>query len=143
MFATRLYIIDLTVFFPRLCVLSPPPFGSLGFDSLQVKEMLQREVQRAEEENRRNQSIISDYKQICSKLGNRLEEEQSRVKEVWQRLQDTLSNCSSCSVLLDDLSTLIASEQSSPDQIIGGAAALDGKPRSPSSTLSPFESQVE
>ena len=103
--------------------------------------MLQREVQRAEGENRRNQSIISDYKQICSKLGHRLEEEQSHVKDVWQRLQDTLSNCSSCSVLLDDLSTLIASEQSSPDQIIGGAA-LDGKPRSPTSTLSPFEAQV-
>ena len=107
----------------------------------QVKEMLQREVQRAEGESRRNQSIINDYKQICSKLGNRLEEEQSRAKEIWQRLQDTLSNCSSCSGLLDDLSALIASEQSSPIQIIG-STALDSKPRSPTSSVSPFESQV-
>ena len=104
--------------------------------------MLQREVLRAEEEGRRSQSIIADYKQICSKLGRRLEDEQSRAKEVWQRLQDTLSDCSNCSGLLDDVSSLIRSEQSSPDLQEGVGVVCDMKPRSPTSAQSQFEHQV-
>lgn len=104
--------------------------------------MLQREVQRAEDEGRRSQSIIADYKQICSKLGRRLEEEQSRAKEVWQRLQGTLSDCPNCSSLLDDVSNLIRSEQSSPDLQETGGTLCDVKPRSPTSAQSQFEHQV-
>lgn len=105
--------------------------------------MLQREVQRAEEEGRRSQSIIADYKQICSKLGRRLDEEQSRAKEVWQRLQSTLTDCSSCSSLLDDISNLIRLEQSSPDLQEAGGMVCDVKPRSPTSIQSQFEHQVK
>lgn len=104
--------------------------------------MLQREVQRAEEDARRSQSIIADYKQICSKLGRRVEEEQSRAKQVWQTVQATLSDCSNCSPLLADLSNLIRSEQSSPDLQESVGAACDVKPRSPTSSQSQFEHQV-
>lgn len=105
--------------------------------------MLQREVQRSEEENRRNQAIIADYKQICSKLTRRLETEQSRAKDIWQRLQGTLSDCSNCSCLLDDVSSLIRSEQSSPDLQETGGVASDNKPRSPTTAQAQFEHQVK
>ena len=104
--------------------------------------MLQREVQRAEEESRRNQSIIADYKQICSKLGRRLEEQQSRASQVWEQLQSTLAECPHCSGLLSDLSSLVVSEQLSPDPP-GTITSVDsGKPRSPTSAESRFELKV-
>lgn len=103
--------------------------------------MLQREVQRAEEESRRNQSIITDYKQICSKLGHRLEEQQSRASQVWEQLQSTLAECPNCSGLLGDLSSLVVSEQFSPDP--PGTTSVDsGKARSPTSAESRFELKV-
>lgn len=105
--------------------------------------MLKRELQRAEEEARRSQSIIVDYKQICSQLGRRLEEQQSRTKDTWQQWRSTLSDCPKCSALVDDLSSLIASEQpGSPDHSLSGSSAIDSKrPGSPTSPT-PFEMQV-
>jgi hypothetical protein len=47
---------------------------------LQLKEMIQREVQRSTTENARNSIIISDYKQICSQLSQRLEEQVAAAK---------------------------------------------------------------
>ena len=108
----------------------------------QVKEMLQREVQRAEEEGRRSQSIIADYKQICSKLTKRLEGEQSRAKEVFERLQCSLSDSPNYSSLLDDVISLIRSEQSSPDLQETGNLACEFKPRSPATAQSQLEDQV-
>ena len=104
--------------------------------------MLQREVQRAEEESRRSQSIITDYKQICSKLGRRLEEEQSRAKDIWQQWKGTLSDCPNCSALVNDLSGLINGsdhQSASPDQsVVIGNKSPPGSPTAPS----PFELQV-
>lgn len=105
--------------------------------------MLQREVQRAEEEGRRSQSIIADYKLICSKLTRRLEGEQSRAKEVFARLQSTLSDSPNHSSLLDDVVSLIRSEQSSPDLQETGDLVFESKPRSPASAQSQFENQVK
>lgn len=56
--------------------------------------MLKREVQKSEEEARRNQSIINEYKQICTQLGKRLEEEQFHFNQILQQLQVD-PNCSS------------------------------------------------
>lgn len=111
---------------------------------MQVKEMLQREVQRAEEDARRNQSIIADYKQICTKLGRRLEEHQLRASQTWEQLQATIADCPHCSGLLGDLSSLVVCEQSSPDPAGPGAiTSVDsGKPRSPVSAESRFELKV-
>ena len=74
--------------------------------------MLQREVQKAEIENRRNQSIITEYKQICSQLSLRLEQEQAEAKQILQRLQSSISDCSSCSKSVDNLSGLLDSKLS-------------------------------
>jgi len=81
-------------------------------EAIQVKEMLQREVQKAEIENRRNQSIITEYKQICSQLSLRLEQEQAEAKQILQRLQSSISDCSSCSKSVDNLSGLLDSKLS-------------------------------
>ena len=74
--------------------------------------MLQREIQRAEVENRRNQSIISDYKQICSQLGQRLEHEEAEIGQIVQRLRTTVSDCPDCSKNVENLSELIDSKSS-------------------------------
>lgn len=78
-----------------------------------VKEMLQREVQKAEVENRRNQSIITDYKQICSQLSQRLEQEQNETKQILQRLQSAVSGCHNCSKSAENISGLLDSKSSS------------------------------
>ena len=43
---------------------------------VQIKNMLKREVDRAESDARRNSSIIADYKQICA----RLDKESNNIK---------------------------------------------------------------
>jgi len=76
-------------------------------EAVKVKEMLQREVQKAEVENQRNQSIITDYKQICSQLSQRLEQEQSETKLILQRLRSSVSDCPGCSKSVENLSVLL------------------------------------
>ena len=74
--------------------------------------MLKREVQRAEDDARRSQSIIADYKQICNQLGQRLEDEQRRTARVKQLMADNLSSCCNCSAVLEQLSGELEAESS-------------------------------
>ncbi|KAG8234240.1 hypothetical protein J437_LFUL007747 [Ladona fulva] len=53
----------------------------------QVKEMLKREIAKAEEEICRNHVIITEYKQICSQLSLRLEKEQASSKEIIESIR--------------------------------------------------------
>lgn len=55
----------------------------------QLKEMLKREVTKADSESRRNQKIIADYKNICARLdeqlsGAKLSLNDLRVREIIQ-----------------------------------------------------------
>lgn len=43
----------------------------------QVKELLKREVEKGDQEAKRNSAIIADYKNICSQLSERLDKEQA------------------------------------------------------------------
>lgn len=43
----------------------------------QVKELLKREVEKGDQEAKRNTAIIADYKNICSQLSDRLDKEQA------------------------------------------------------------------
>lgn len=43
----------------------------------QVKELLKREVEKGDQEAKRNTAIIADYKNICSQLSERLDKEQA------------------------------------------------------------------
>ncbi|VDN38360.1 unnamed protein product [Gongylonema pulchrum] len=52
----------------------------------QVKEMCRREVQRLESEAMRSQSIILNYKQICSDLSYRLDKQQENYQTQKKRI---------------------------------------------------------
>ena len=59
----------------------------LDVESGQLKEMCRRELERAEQESSRNAAIISDYKQICSQLSQRLESQQKAAREELLRIK--------------------------------------------------------
>ena len=106
--------------------------------------MLKREVQRAEEESKRNQSIISDYKQICKQLNQRLEEQQGRSTQLWQHLQDSFSSCSTCSPLLTTLAAEFESQKSNTGTFSGNSSPTSLEARSNSLSIeSRFEQQVK
>ncbi|KAL8585574.1 hypothetical protein ACOMHN_050333 [Nucella lapillus] len=73
----------------------------LEVESAQLKEMCRRELERAEQESSRNTAIISDYKQICSQLSERLESQQKAAREELMRIKCQIKNCDACSKLLD------------------------------------------
>ncbi|CAG2066216.1 unnamed protein product, partial [Timema podura] len=52
-------------------------------EAVQIKEMLKREVNRAETESSRNAAIIAEYKQICHRLDN----EQGTAKAALNQLR--------------------------------------------------------
>ncbi|XP_069685787.1 rab GTPase-activating protein 1-like isoform X2 [Periplaneta americana] len=64
----------------------------------QVKEMLKREVQKAENESNRNTAIITEYKQICQ----RLDDEQVAAKGALNELRSQVAGCAKCRALLGD-----------------------------------------
>ncbi|PNF22091.1 hypothetical protein B7P43_G08891 [Cryptotermes secundus] len=64
----------------------------------QVKEMLKREVQKAENESNRNTAIITEYKQICQ----RLDDEQIAAKAALNELRSQVVGCDHCRTLLGD-----------------------------------------
>lgn len=68
----------------------------------QVKNMLKREVDRAESDARRNSAIISEYKQICA----RLDKETSNMKARLLDLRNEVSKCDTCKKSLKDIEFL-------------------------------------
>ncbi|XP_013782186.1 rab GTPase-activating protein 1-like isoform X2 [Limulus polyphemus] len=68
----------------------------------ELKEMCRRELQRTETEITRNNTIISEYKQICSHLSTRLEREQNTSKEAVEQLKNLLKGCDHCYKLLEN-----------------------------------------
>jgi hypothetical protein len=48
--------------------------------------MCRREMQRLEEESERAQTIITNYKQICSDLSHRLEKSQTQQQQTQRRV---------------------------------------------------------
>ncbi|XP_058799127.1 rab GTPase-activating protein 1-like isoform X2 [Phymastichus coffea] len=65
----------------------------LEAELVQVKEMLQREVGRADTESRRNAIIIAEYKQICQ----RLEDDYNTAKSSLSDLRTKIAKCDKCS----------------------------------------------
>ncbi|KAK6641121.1 hypothetical protein RUM44_012823 [Polyplax serrata] len=64
----------------------------LDDELVQIKNMLKREVDRAESDARRNNSIIADYKQICA----RLDTETNNIKAKLRDLRNEMSKCDRC-----------------------------------------------
>ncbi|KAK7869744.1 hypothetical protein R5R35_008281 [Gryllus longicercus] len=65
-------------------------------EATRVKDMLKREVQKAENESNRNATIITEYKQICQRLDN----EQVAAKAALNELRGQIKNCARCRELL-------------------------------------------
>uniref|UniRef100_A0A3B5AIQ2 Rab GTPase-activating protein 1-like, isoform 10 n=1 Tax=Stegastes partitus TaxID=144197 RepID=A0A3B5AIQ2_9TELE len=66
-------------------------------ETVMLKEVFRRELEKAEQEVKRSSGIIADYKQICSQLTNRLEKQQAAHREELDSLKvrGALSLCSS------------------------------------------------
>ncbi|XP_011304612.1 rab GTPase-activating protein 1-like isoform X2 [Fopius arisanus] len=76
----------------------------LEAELVQVKEMLQREVARADAESRRSVVIINEYKQICQ----RLEDDYNSAKTALSDLRVKISKCEKCRGCVADASTVYA-----------------------------------
>ncbi|XP_059143523.1 rab GTPase-activating protein 1-like isoform X2 [Physella acuta] len=71
----------------------------LDAESKSLKEMCRRELERAETESKRNTAIITDYKQICTQLSERLEKQQNSFKEELANIKTQVKSCEKCSSL--------------------------------------------
>ncbi|XP_020282361.1 rab GTPase-activating protein 1-like isoform X2 [Pseudomyrmex gracilis] len=76
----------------------------LEAELLQIKEMLQREVTRADAESRRSNVIIAEYKQICQ----RLEDDYNAVKKTLCELRAKVSKCEKCRTCIIDSTNILA-----------------------------------
>lgn len=86
----------------------------------QSREVLRRELEKAEQEVRRSSGIIADYKQICSQLTNRLERQQAAHREELDSLKSAVKACPPCRHIMESDESS-ATAQSSPT-----AATLEG-----------------
>ncbi|TKS86819.1 Rab GTPase-activating protein 1-like, isoform 10 [Collichthys lucidus] len=57
-------------------------------EAAMLKEVLRRELEKAEQDVKRSSGIIADYKQICSQLTNRLERQQAAHREELDLLKE-------------------------------------------------------
>lgn len=68
----------------------------LEVEVTQLKEVFRRELSRAETELARDNSIVSDYKKICSKLSRRLERQTKMVDDFVATIRDSLNDNEKC-----------------------------------------------
>ncbi|XP_061158134.1 rab GTPase-activating protein 1-like [Syngnathus typhle] len=65
-------------------------------EATMLKEVLRRELERAEQEVKRSSGIIADYKQICTQLTTRLEVQQDAHLEEVRSLKIAVMACPHC-----------------------------------------------
>ncbi|XP_054652781.1 rab GTPase-activating protein 1-like [Dunckerocampus dactyliophorus] len=65
-------------------------------EAAMLKEVLRRELERAEQEVKKSSGIITDYKQICCQLTSRLERQQEAHSQEVLSLKSTLKACPHC-----------------------------------------------
>ncbi|KAL0275484.1 UNVERIFIED_CONTAM: hypothetical protein PYX00_003316 [Menopon gallinae] len=87
----------------------------------QVKNMLKREVDRAESDARRNSAIITEYKQICA----RLDSETNNMKAKLQDLRSQMSKCEKCKEKVKELE--LAEEKRTKESL--GSVAKEKDPQ--------------
>lgn len=88
-------------------------------ESIKVKEMLKRELAKAESESTRSATIISEYKQICQ----RMDSEQAAAKAALSKLRGQVAECERCSALTAaasaDIGLTTAEDLNDPGNISG------------------------
>ncbi|KAM3595306.1 uncharacterized protein V6R79_021402 [Siganus canaliculatus] len=89
-------------------------------ETAMLKEVFRRELEKAEQDVRRSSGIITDYKQICSQLTDRLERQEATHREELDSIRSTVRACSHCRLLIDsddqDSTDTEGSEVTEPDQ---------------------------
>ncbi|RVE57364.1 hypothetical protein OJAV_G00215520 [Oryzias javanicus] len=65
-------------------------------EAAMMKEVLRRELEKAEQEIKRSSGIIADYKQICSQLTLRLEKQQAAHTDKLNTLKSAIKDCPRC-----------------------------------------------
>ncbi|XP_051549944.1 rab GTPase-activating protein 1-like isoform X6 [Myxocyprinus asiaticus] len=65
-------------------------------ETAQLKEVFRRELEKAELEIKKTTAIIAEYKQICSQLSTRLEEQQASTKEELDIVKAKVMACERC-----------------------------------------------
>uniref|UniRef100_A0A8C8DI86 RAB GTPase activating protein 1-like 2 n=1 Tax=Oryzias sinensis TaxID=183150 RepID=A0A8C8DI86_9TELE len=65
-------------------------------EAAMMKEVLRRELEKAEHEIKRSSGIIADYKQICSQLTLRLEKQQAAFRDQLNTLISAIKDCPHC-----------------------------------------------
>jgi DNA repair exonuclease SbcCD ATPase subunit len=80
-----------------------------------LQELCRRELDNVETKANQKEKISNQYKEICSKLSKRLEEQEKLNKE----LKDKMNNCSKCSQFIED-------NNKDDDLSSGSASILEG-----------------
>ncbi|KAM6963345.1 rab GTPase-activating protein 1 isoform 1-T1 [Aplochiton taeniatus] len=65
-------------------------------ETAQLKEVFRRELEKAESEIKKTTAIITEYKQICSQLSTRLEQQQAATKEDLDVVKSKVMACECC-----------------------------------------------
>lgn len=92
----------------------------------QVKEMLKRELAKADNDSSRSATIISEYKQICQ----RMDSEQSAAKAALTKLRNQVAECERCSSLVASASASIGlpnSTEEASDNVNGSGNETLGR----------------
>ncbi|KAM7376087.1 hypothetical protein PAMP_005834 [Pampus punctatissimus] len=103
-------------------------------EAAMLKEVFQRELERAEQEVKRSSGIITDYKQICSQLTNRLERQQAARREEFDSLKRAVKVCSRCQHIVE-------SGQNSPTAAPAGNLNLMSEPSQDENATGPTEAE--
>ncbi|XP_007234438.3 rab GTPase-activating protein 1-like [Astyanax mexicanus] len=70
-------------------------------EAAQMKEVFREKMDKAEAEIMRTNSIITEYKKICSQLNAKLEKQQSKAEEELQQIKRKIKECQHCRNILD------------------------------------------
>ncbi|XP_076013718.1 rab GTPase-activating protein 1-like isoform X2 [Genypterus blacodes] len=90
-------------------------------ETAMLKEVMRRELEKAELEVKRSSGIIADYKQICSQLTNRLEKQQAAHREEKDAFKTAVMACTRCRRVIESEIKMDYSCGSSPTEGDGGS----------------------
>ncbi|CAJ0947192.1 unnamed protein product [Ranitomeya imitator] len=87
-------------------------------ETAQLKEVFRKQLEKAEQEIKKTTAIIAEYKQICSQLSTRLEQQQTASREELEIVKAKVMSCSHCSEIF--------SKEGSAQSSAGGKAGDGG-----------------
>ncbi|KAG7456798.1 hypothetical protein MATL_G00239680 [Megalops atlanticus] len=71
-------------------------------EAAELKEMFRRQLEKAESEMKKSTAIMVQYKQICSQLSSRLENQQAVAKAELNLLKSRVMSCENCREVLNE-----------------------------------------